>query len=226
MHHDPVRQAGAADGHAQAGAQQGFRQALAAMHPPRRPALGDHLLDRRRVKERDVGLSAAVEWQPEAVPLPGLLGRRNEGKFKWRAVGVALRRRAGRLDRGRLLPQAHHRDRHLVHPVRPDQRRHRHVGEPEVGRGGGPTVTSAWSSGSYQCTPAGSGPPCATATYSSSGNRPPADPAARNSQFPNGRGEMRTTPADRYSSRESCARSSRPGATSAAPASKASAGAA
>src|SRR6266567_5327521 len=41
-------------------------------------------------------------------------------------------------------------------------------------RGAGPTRTSAWSSGSYQCTPAGTPDPSGAATYSSSGNRPPA----------------------------------------------------
>src|SRR6185437_1787061 len=37
---------------------------------------------------------------------------------------------------------------------------------------------------SYQCTPAGSVPPGGTTTYSSSGKRPPADPAARNGWIP------------------------------------------
>ena len=92
-------------------------------------------------------------------------------------------------------------------------------------RGGGPTRTRAWSSGSYQCTPAGSSAPSGTATYTSSGKRPPADPAARNSHVAYGRSVVRTTPADRCSNRERCGRSSSVRATSAVPASTATAGA-
>ena len=89
--------------------------------------------------------------------------------------------------------------------------------------GGGPTSTRAWSDGSYQCTPGGREVPSGTATYSSSGKRPPADPAARKSHVPYGRAIVRTTPADRWSTRESCARSGSAGAASAVPASTATA---
>jgi hypothetical protein len=91
--------------------------------------------------------------------------------------------------------------------------------------GGGPTRTSAWSSGSYQCTPAGTPAPSGTATYTSSGKRAPADPAARKSQVVCGLCVVRTTPADRWSNRERSARSSSIRATSAVPASTATAGA-
>jgi hypothetical protein len=61
--------------------------------------------------------------------------------------------------------------------------------------GGGPTVTRACAAGSYQCTPAGSeAAPVGTATYSSRGKRPPAEPAARKSQVAYGRSIVRTTP--------------------------------
>src|SRR3954469_20284406 len=92
--------------------------------------------------------------------------------------------------------------------------------------GGGPTCTRAWSCGWYQCTPAGSsGVPSGTQTYSSNGDREPADPAARNSQVVYRRTVVRTTPADRCSSRDSCGRSNRPGGTSAVPATPPTAGA-
>jgi len=92
-------------------------------------------------------------------------------------------------------------------------------------RGGGPTCMRAWSSGSYQCTPAGTPMPSGTAAYTSKGKRPPADPAARNNQAAYGRSVVRTTPADRCKRRESWGRSSPVRATSAVPASTATAGA-
>ena len=67
--------------------------------------------------------------------------------------------------------------------------------------------------------------PSGTATYTSKGKRPPADPAARNNQVAYGRSVVRTTPADRCSRRESWGRSSAVRATSAVPASTATAGA-
>ena len=97
------------------------------------------------------------------------------------------------------------------------------VGAPA--RGGGPTCTSVWPSGWYQCTPAGSAPPSGTATYTSNGEREPAEPAARKSQVPYGRSVLRTTPAAKCKRRESCGRSSSAGLTSAVPASTATAGA-
>ena len=109
VHHDPVLQADPADGHAQAGAQQAFRQALAAVHPPRRPAPGDRLLDRRRGEERDVGRGAPVQRRPKAVPFSGPLSGSDEGEFERRAIGLPHRRRAGRLERGHPPgPQASH----------------------------------------------------------------------------------------------------------------------
>src|SRR5205823_9183715 len=95
------------------------------------------------------------------------------------------------------------------------------VGAPP--RGGGATRTRACSCGSYQCTPAGTSTPSGTATYTSSGKRPPADPAARNSQFVYGRSIVLTTPAERCNNRESCGRSSSREPTSAVPASTATA---
>ncbi len=92
-------------------------------------------------------------------------------------------------------------------------------------RDGGPTCTSAWSCGWYQCTPAGSALLSGIATYNSSGNRAPAEPAARKSHVAYGRSTVRTTPAARCRTRESCARLSAAGATSAVPASTATIGA-
>lgn len=70
--------------------------------------------------------------------------------------------------------------------------------------GGGPICTRPWRSGSYQWTPSASPvTPCA-ATYSSSGNRPPAEREVRKK---NRRPSLlhRSTAAERYSRRAICA---------------------
>ena len=88
--------------------------------------------------------------------------------------------------------------------------------------GGGPTVTSTCSSGSYQWTPAGVSPgaPCGTDRYTSSGKRAPADPAARSGySLPSDRRIIRVTPADRYSNGDTAARSNGRSGPDAVPAS-------
>jgi hypothetical protein len=91
-------------------------------------------------------------------------------------------------------------------------------------RGAGPTCTSASSCGWYQCTPAGTSPTgSGSAAYTSSGKRPPAEPATRNRYVPNGRSPVRTTPADRCSKRDKADTSSPADATCALPASTATA---
>ena len=67
--------------------------------------------------------------------------------------------------------------------------------------------------------------PSGATPYNSSGKRPPADRAARNSQFAYGRSVVRTTPPERCNNLERCPRSNSPRATSAVPARAATAGA-
>ena len=74
-----------------------------------------------------------------------------------RGGGTRARRSASPCARGRRSPRA-------SSPRRPRA---------------GPTCTSAWCSGSNQCTPSGSPSTPRAATYASYGNWPPAEPAAR-----------------------------------------------
>ena len=132
VHHDPVRQADTAQGHAHAGAEQVTGQASARIHAALRPARGDDALYRRAVEEGHVDCPASFPRPTEPGPFPGPLGRRDERELHRGAVHRAGGRRAGRAEGGRWLTQAHHRHRELVHPVRAGQRGHLRIGEAGV----------------------------------------------------------------------------------------------